>query len=119
MYKEGKYIYAEHNMMLIDKVLNHNFGRRINIIKVHYLPDGTRTEEAHEVNESYYYEVPDPVAIREEIEQQITDLKAQLAATDYQCLKWCEGYLTDEEYQPIKEQRQELRDKINELENSL
>ncbi len=48
----------------------------------------------------------------------IAQLKQELAATDYQCLKWSEGWLTDEEYAPIKAQRQELRDEINALENS-
>lgn len=48
----------------------------------------------------------------------IAQLKQELAATDYQCLKWSEGWLTDEEYAPIKAHRQELRDEINALENS-
>lgn len=51
-------------------------------------------------------------------QKQIAHLKRELAATDYQCLKWSEGWLTDEEYAPIKAHRQELRDEINALENS-
>jgi len=46
----------------------------------------------------------------------IAHLKQELAKTDYQCLKWSEGWLTDEEYAPIKAQRQHLRDQINALE---
>lgn len=119
MYTEGTYIYAEHNMALVEKATKFCYGNKAQIHKVHYLADGTITEDSHIIDESYFYEVVDHQAIREEIEQQITDLKAQLAASDYNCLKWVEGHLTDDEYQPIKEQRQELRDKINELENSL
>lgn len=53
------------------------------------------------------------------IEEQIANLKMQLAATDYLCLKWAEGHITDEEYAPIKAERQALRDRINELEQQL
>lgn len=51
-----------------------------------------------------------------EIQNQINDLKAKLRATDYQAIKYAEGRLTQEEYQPIGEQRQQWRDKINDLE---
>ena len=50
-------------------------------------------------------------------EQQILDLKQMLTDTDYQAIKYAEGWLTDEEYAPIKEQRQEWREEINRLEN--
>lgn len=46
----------------------------------------------------------------------ITELKQNLANTDYQAIKHFEGYLTDEEYEPIKLQRQAWRYEINELE---
>ena len=48
----------------------------------------------------------------EEIEQ----CKAQLSATDYQAIKHSEGLISEEDYAPIKAQRQALRDRINELE---
>jgi len=51
-------------------------------------------------------------------QKRIAQLKRELAKTDYQCFKWSEGWLTDEEYAPIKAHRQELRDEINALENS-
>lgn len=51
----------------------------------------------------------------EEIEQ----CKAQLSATDYQCLKYAEGELSEEEYTPIRELRRQLRKRINELETKL
>lgn len=51
--------------------------------------------------------------------KQIAELKHKLAITDYQAIKYAEGLLTAEEYAPIKAQRQEWRDKINELEEQL
>lgn len=49
-------------------------------------------------------------------QMQITQLKAQLAETDYKAIKFAEGWITAEEYEPIKAKRQALREKINELE---
>lgn len=54
-----------------------------------------------------------------EIQSDIAGLKQLLAATDYQALKHADGALSDEEYEPIRLERQELRDKINVLENEL
>lgn len=50
---------------------------------------------------------------------QIASLKAQLAATDYQAIKYAEGVLTEEEYSPVKAQRQAWRDEINQLEGEI
>lgn len=50
---------------------------------------------------------------------EINYLKEQLSATDYKAIKYAEGLIAEEEYAPIKEQRQAIRDKINELEASL
>lgn len=47
---------------------------------------------------------------------EIDSLKAQLASSDYKAIKFAEGWLTAEEYAPIKATRQELRNRINELE---
>lgn len=49
-------------------------------------------------------------------EQEIAELKSKLDATDYQAIKYAEGFLTDEEYAEMKAQRQAWRDRINELE---
>lgn len=48
--------------------------------------------------------------------EEIAELKAKLAATDYQAIKYAEGVLSAEEYEPTKIIRQEWRDRINELE---
>ena len=53
------------------------------------------------------------------IRAQIAAKKAELAATDYQALKYFENWLSAEEYAPIKAHRQELRDEINALEAQL
>ena len=47
---------------------------------------------------------------------EINALKQLLAGTDYQALKHADGALSDDEYNEVKAQRQEWRDKINELE---
>lgn len=46
-------------------------------------------------------------------------LKQKLRKTDYQALKFSDGVITKEEYEPIRLQRQVWRDEINELEKSL
>lgn len=50
------------------------------------------------------------------IEQQILEIKQELSETDYKCLKYVDGALSEEEYATVREYRQSLRDKINELE---
>lgn len=53
---------------------------------------------------------------REYKEMRISELKAQLSATDYKALKFAEGWLSDVEYAPIKAERQAIRDEINAIE---
>lgn len=50
------------------------------------------------------------------IEEQIAQLKEQLSATDYKAIKYAEGWITEEEYAPIKAERERLRNEIRELE---
>ena len=52
-------------------------------------------------------------------ENERTRLKAELANTDYQAIKYAEGWITDEEYAPIKAERESLREKIRDLESQL
>lgn len=54
-----------------------------------------------------------------EIESNITKLKLKLKSTDYKAIKYAEGLLTEEEYAPIKVERQAYRDEINSLEEQL
>lgn len=52
-------------------------------------------------------------------QSEIQELKIKLEQTDYQAIKYCEGQLSKEEYEPMKIQRQEWRDRINELESEV
>jgi hypothetical protein len=49
--------------------------------------------------------------------QRIEMLKSELASTDYKAIKYAEGWLTEDEYAPIKASRQAIRDEINALES--
>lgn len=51
--------------------------------------------------------------------EKITELKNKLAKTDYKAIKYFEGYLTIEEYSPIRLERQSYREEINKLEDEL
>ena len=48
--------------------------------------------------------------------REIFELKDELQRTDYKAIKYAEGVLTDEDYQPTGIQRQVWRNRINELE---
>lgn len=57
---------------------------------------------------------------QEEINQtRIKELKRNLSNTDYKAIKFAEGQISIEEYEPIKLQRQLWRDEINELEKNI
>lgn len=49
--------------------------------------------------------------------EQIAELKKQLADTDYEAIKYSEGWFTEEEYAPIKAKRENLREQIRKLES--
>lgn len=50
-----------------------------------------------------------------ETESRIAYLKAELADSDYLCLKFTDGALSEDEYAPIRRQRAEYRAEINAL----
>ena len=50
-----------------------------------------------------------------ETESRIAFLKSELAETDYLCLKYTDGALSEEEYAPIRRQRAAYRAEINAL----
>ena len=65
--------------------------------------------------------VEEHIPTEEEIAKQeklnrINELKKLLSSTDYKAIKYAEGLITEEEYLPIKNQRQEWRNEISELE---
>ena len=45
--------------------------------------------------------------------------KAELADSDYKAIKHSEGLISEEDYAPIKAERQAIRDRINELEAAI
>ena len=54
-----------------------------------------------------------------ERQAQIDLLKMRLQESDYKAIKYAEGWISDEDYAPIKAERQSLRDEINELEDKI
>ena len=48
---------------------------------------------------------------------EIEGLKLELQETDYKAIKYAEGWISEEDYKRIKEDRQRIRNRINELEN--
>lgn len=59
---------------------------------------------------------PNYIENRYKIEAEINEYKKLLSDSDYKAIKYAEGILTQEEYAETKQQRQEWRKKINELE---
>ena len=53
------------------------------------------------------------------INQQISELQGKLSATDYQALKYSEGWITEKDYTAIKANRPSWRDAINQLQAQL
>lgn len=51
--------------------------------------------------------------------KRIAELKSLLKATDYQAIKYAEGFISETDYAPTKAQRQAWRDEINALEAEL
>lgn len=50
--------------------------------------------------------------------KKIEELKSLLEESDYQAIKFTEGWMSQAEYEPIKNQRQNWRDEINQLQNA-
>lgn len=53
------------------------------------------------------------------INKRILELKKLLSESDYKAIKYFEGLLTEEEYKPTKELRENYRKEINNLEEKL
>ena len=56
---------------------------------------------------------------KEVIMKQIAHLKSELARTDYEAIKFAEGEMSAQDYEPYKVQRRAWRTQINELEAQL
>ena len=68
-------------------------------------------------NDGSVYAEPQPY--EPTVEDKINALKKELESTDYQAIKYAEGWFTEEDYAPIKAKREDLREKIRELGNEL
>ena len=53
------------------------------------------------------------------VQQELAQLHFELKTTDYKAIKYAEGCYTEEQYAPVKAHRQALRDRINELKESI
>ena len=49
----------------------------------------------------------------------ISELKRLLKESDYQAIKYAEGWISEQDYFPIKTARQQYRDEINQLEQEI
>lgn len=61
-------------------------------------------------------EIAEREAMQPSPAERIEMLKMELASTDYKAIKYAEGWLSEEEYAPIRAARQAIRDEINALE---
>ena len=52
-------------------------------------------------------------------QQKINELKRKLSATDYKAIKYAEGLISEEEYAPIKAERESYRVQIREAETKI
>ena len=52
-------------------------------------------------------------------EDEIARLKQELSDTDYQAIKYSEGWISEEDYAPIKANRETLREQIRALESDI
>lgn len=82
------------------------------------LPEGTTLSSEAEY-EQHQEEIKVQPSSKMLLLAQINSLKKQLDNTDYQAIKYAEGWLSEQEYATIKAQRQAWRDQINELEAEL
>lgn len=53
------------------------------------------------------------------IQGEINARKSLLADSDYKCMKFAEGSMTEEEFAPVREQRVKWREEINAYEKEL
>lgn len=73
--------------------------------------------EAYDEYEDIYIFVP--FSDEELAQHEIAALKIKLSNTDYQALKYAEGFISEEDYKDTKALRQAWRDRINLLEKTV
>lgn len=55
----------------------------------------------------------------EEKQHEIDNYKMMLASSDYEAIKYAEGWFTEEEYEPIKYEREKIREEIRKIEKEI
>jgi hypothetical protein len=55
----------------------------------------------------------------EEKQQEMNNYKMMLASSDYEAIKYAEGWFTEEEYEPIKSEREKIREEIRKIEEDI
>lgn len=70
-------------------------------------------EKTEELPQKY---IPTP---KDLLMQQIYELKNELLQSDYKAIKFSEGWISEKDYAPIREERQEIRNRINSLQEEL
>lgn len=51
------------------------------------------------------------------LSEQLFQLQSKLMSTDYKVLKWQEGWISNEEYEPIRQEREAMRQQIRDIED--
>ena len=92
-----------------------NGGKEVEwIVDVPYIAH----QDAYDEEEEIYVYIPYSEEKLQRIANQteLDEIKRELSETDYEAIKYSEGWFTEEEYAPIKQHREELREKIRQLE---
>lgn len=84
---------------------------------VEWIVDKKGIEEKDAYDEEISIQIYIPYTKKELEQQKLFDLKDKLIATDYEAIKYAEGWFTDEEYEPIKQYRESLRQQIRAIED--
>jgi len=111
--------YKEENGYIIDISDTEKDGYVFTDEELYLRYDGAYFVLESEYNSKAYKELEEAYNERNVALSRIVDLKQMLNDTDYQAIKYAEGMISEEEYAPIKAQRQSWRDEINQLEEEL
>ena len=96
----------------------HNGGKDVEwIVDV----EGIEPVEEHDESEDIQVYIPytEEELKRRDINTKINDYKQKLADTDYEAIKYAEGWFTDEEYKEMREKRAGYRLEINKLQDEI
>lgn len=125
---EATEIPEKYNYLLVDnvreatRVVQEAYIEKVPVLNEETQQEETKLVKHEEVTETYFAcdLIPKFRSVEELAKQRakarIIHLKEELGKTDYQAIKFAEGWLTEEEYAPIKAQRQAYREEINQLE---